>query len=313
MFTFTHTADPTPFARGGVYALGNFDGVHRGHQALIKATLDYARYHEIPARVLTFEPHPRSLFAPDLPPFRLTPDSAKKRLLREMGIDNVITMTFDNAFASLSAQAFAQDLLRDEMGAVHLVAGFDFVFGHRRAGNIAVLRSLLMMDKIEITEVAPLRDGLGEIISATRLRTLLQEGDVAAANLLLGRPWAIEGVVVQGALRGRTINFPTANVALGDYVRPRFGVYAIRARRVGSEEYFPGIANIGVRPTVEKKGAELLEFHLFDVHADLYGQDWEVELHHFIRPEATFPDLQVLRAQIVTDVARAKSLLFRAG
>ncbi len=302
-----HEADPVDL-KGGVLALGNFDGVHRGHQALIKAALDSARRREMRVRVLTFEPHPRSVFAPENPPFRLTPAKEKNRLLMAQGIDGVETLPFSLAFSEMPASVFVETILLQRFGAEHLVAGFDFTFGHRRSGDMASLRVALAPHKIEVTEIAPLRDQSGTIISSSRIRNLLQKGDVQAVQPLLGRPWAIAGRVIQGAQRGRTLDFPTANVELGDYLRPHYGAYAVLARRRGDTTFLPGIANIGVRPTVEE-GHEILEFHLFNIHADLYGQEWEVELHHFLRPERVFSSLSALREQIVADVLRARALL----
>lgn len=294
--------------RGGVLALGNFDGVHRGHQALIKAALGCARRRDMRVRVLTFEPHPRSVFAPENPPFRLTPAKEKNRFLMALGIDSVETLAFSLAFSEMSAAMFVEQILLGQYGAEHIVAGFDFAFGHRRGGDMASLRAALAPHKVEATEIAPLRDQNGAIISSSRIRTLLQTGDVQAAQPLLGRPWSIAGRVIQGVQRGRTLDFPTANIDLGDYLRPHYGAYAVLARRKGETTFLPGVANIGIRPTVEE-GHEVLEFHLFNIHADLYGQEWEVELHHFLRPERAFPSLAALREQIVADVLRARALL----
>lgn len=294
--------------KGGVLALGNFDGVHRGHQALIKTAQDIAARHEWPLRVLTFEPHPRSVFAPDDPPFRLTSARDKERFLRAQGVHGVETIPFTAAFARVSAQEFVDRYLLEAYGAQHLVAGFDFAFGHRRSGDVRLLRAILAAHKVEVTELAPLRDAQGEIISSSRVRKLLQTGDVRGVIPLLNRPWSLSGKIVQGAQRGRTLDFPTANVELGEIVRPHFGVYAILARRLDDNTFLPGVANIGVRPTVEE-GHEIMEFHLFNIHANLYGQEWEVELHHFLRPERAFPNLSALREQIVADVLHARALL----
>ena len=304
----SEVAHQTMALQGGVIALGNFDGVHRGHQSLIKAAVDEGMRQQIPARVLTFEPHPRSVIKPDAPPFRLVSKRAKLKLLYDLGIDEVIVLPFNAAIRELSAQDFVQQLLIGKYGAQHVVAGFDFVFGHERGGNMLNLRGWLSPHNIEVTEVVPFRDAQGEIISSTRIRQALQAGDLATANRILGRPWSIEGAIAQGSGRGRDFGYPTANMALGDYQRSRYGVYAIMARRIGSSASVAGVANIGVRPTLDGT-REWLEFHLFNFQQDIYGQEWEVELHHFLRPEQAFTDIAALQAQIAKDVFQAKTLL----
>ncbi|HUY67816.1 MAG TPA: bifunctional riboflavin kinase/FAD synthetase [Alphaproteobacteria bacterium] len=300
-------AAPLP-AKGGVFALGNFDGVHQGHQAVVKTAIDRARGMGLPARVLTFEPHPRSVLKPGIAPFRLTPAPAKERILHGLGVDDVIVHPFTPEFSRLSAPDFVQRILIEECGAQHVVAGFDFVFGHKRGGDMPKLRAWLAPHSVGVTEVAPFRDGRGEMMSSTRAREALQAGDPHTAAHILGRPWAIAGVIEKGDQRGRELGAATANIALGEYLRPKFGVYAVMAGRVGAGARLPGVANIGVRPTVGG-AAEMLEFHLFDFHDDLYGQEWEVELIDFLRPEQAFPDLAALRAQIARDLETARARL----
>ncbi|MDD3289041.1 MAG: bifunctional riboflavin kinase/FAD synthetase [Alphaproteobacteria bacterium] len=295
--------------RGGVLALGNFDGVHRGHHAVIKAALDQARrLGGVPTVVLTLEPHSRSVFEPNRPPFRLTPANVKIRLLRKLGVDDVVVMDFTPEFSRMKAADFINDILVKQYAAKHVVAGFDFVFGHQRVGNMQRLRNGMAPHGIEVTEVMPCRDSQGEVMSSSRVRLALQQGDLSTARHILGRPWSISGIVEKGRQRGRTVGFPTANVDLGEYIRPKFGVYAVYARRVGSSKVFPGIANIGVRPTVGED-TELMEFYLFDFYSNIYDQEWEVELIDFLRPERTFPDLQALQAQIMSDTEAAKATL----
>ncbi len=294
--------------KGGVFALGNFDGVHRGHQVVISAALDKARNMGVTANVLTFEPHPRSLFQPNTAPFRLTPAQVKIRLLQGLAIAEVNVIPFTPTFSQLSASAFVEEILVHTYGVQHIVAGFDFVFGFKRAGNMENLRSWLSPHNVGVTEVAPFRDAEGEIMSSSRARQALQEGNLRAAEHVLGRSWSIAGIVQKGAQRGRELGFPTANIGLGDYLRPKFGVYAILAARVGKSEKWRGVANIGVRPTVDGK-EELLEFHLFDFQEEIYGQEWEVVLLHFLRPERSFSDIDALRAQIISDVMAAKAML----
>ncbi len=297
--------------KGGVLALGNFDGVHRGHQEVISTAIDVARRYGIPARVLTLEPHPRSLLTPQNKPFRLTPVSVKNRMLQAMGIDEVITLNFSPEFANKPAHEFVEEILVQHYHAKHIVAGAYFVFGHKRAGTMKHMREWLEPYGIGVTEVQPLTDERGEPISSSRLRVAIQKGDFDLARNLLGRPWSITGIVVEGAKRGRVLGFPTANIELGDYVRPPFGVYAIKARRIVSQKIWPGVANIGTRPTVGSV-REMLEFHLFNTPGELYDQEWEVELHKFMRPEKTFPNLEELQKQVLEDISQAKTLLLTA-
>jgi riboflavin kinase / FMN adenylyltransferase len=298
----------SPVLKGGVFALGNFDGVHRGHQAVVKTAVQKARGMGIPARVLTLEPHPRSVLKPTIAPFRLTPEAAKVRLLRSLGVEDVIVQRFSNEFSQLSASDFVQRILIDTYGAEHIMAGFDFVFGHDRVGNMQNLRTWLAPHNIGVTEVTPFRDAHGVIMSSSRTREALQAGDLETATHILGRPWSIAGIIERGAQRGRELSVPTANIALGEYLRPKFGVYAVHAGRVGTSLTLQGVANIGVRPTIDGK-TELLEFHLFNFHGEIYAQEWEVELIHFIRPERTFPDTEALRQQVMLDIDEAKTRL----
>ncbi|MDE1900238.1 MAG: bifunctional riboflavin kinase/FAD synthetase [Alphaproteobacteria bacterium] len=296
---------PSSVARGGVFALGNFDGVHRGHRAVLDAAIERARSLHVPARVLTFEPHPRALFWLDHAPFRLTPQAAKERLLKECGIDEVVVLPFSLDVAQMPPQDFAVRVLHETLGARHVVAGYDFTFGYKRGGDMARLGAWLKPYDVGVTDIAAQGAPDGEVFSSTRIRAHLQQGEVEQAAAMLGHVWAIEGVVTQGAQRGRTIGVPTANIALGDYLRPRFGVYAVRAGRAGEEMSYKGVANIGVRPTVGGVG-ENLEAHLFDFDGDIYGQVWQFALTRFIRPEMKFDGIDALKAQILRDIDAAK-------
>ncbi len=298
-------SDTVSGLKGGVFALGNFDGVHRGHQAVIKTAVEKANGMGVPARVITLEPHPRSVFKPDMLPFRLTPGPAKVRLMCALGIEDVIVLPFTKEFSLLPAQNFVRDILMEEYGAQHIVAGFDFVFGHERSGTMQTLRNWLGPHGVGVTEVTPFRDEQGEVMSSSRTREALQAGDLRTAEHILGRPWSIAGVVEHGAQIGRGLSVPTANIALGEYLRPKFGVYAVNAGPVGGPLKHQAVANIGVRPTVDGK-TEMLEFHMFDFEGDIYGQEWEVELIDFIRPERAFPDTDALRQQIMQDIETAK-------
>ena len=290
---------------GGVVALGNFDGVHRGHQALIARAQAEARTLEAPLVVLTFEPHPRHYFVPDTGPFRLTLPPAKVRLLAECGVQAVLAQRFDPGFAAITAQAFVDNVLLQGMGARHVVCGYDFTFGARRSGNVERLREMAAERALGVTVLDPVMHE-GEIYSSTRIREALRAGWASEASELLGHHWEIEGAVEKGDQRGRTIGFPTANVALGEHLRPRFGVYAVRALVDGG--WRNGVANLGKRPTVGKL-QENFEVHLFDFSGDIYGQVLRVQLVDFIRPEMKFSGLDALKAQIAADGEAARRLL----
>src|SRR4051812_1436927 len=292
---------------GGAVALGNFDGVHRGHQVLIGHAAEQARALDAPLVALTFEPHPRRFFVPDTGPFRLTLPPAKVRLLEECGVQAVLAQGFDPAFAAISAQAFVDNVLLQGMGARHVVCGYDFTFGARRSGNVERLRELAAERALGVTVLDPVMHE-GEIYSSTRIREALRAGWASEASELLGHHWEIEGVVEKGDQRGRTIGFPTANVALGEHLRPRFGVYAVRALVDGT--WRNSVANLGKRPTVGKL-QENFEVHLFDFAGDLYGQTLRVSLIDFIRPEMKFAGLDALKAQIAADAQAARTILER--
>jgi len=290
---------------GGVIAMGNFDGVHRGHQTLLAEAKEQARALEAPLVVLTFEPHPRQFFVADTGPFRLTLPPAKVRLLAGQGVQAVLAQRFDPAFAAIGAQAFIDNVLLQGMGARHVVCGYDFTFGARRGGNVERLREMAAERAFGVSVLDPVTHE-GEIYSSTRIREALRAGWASEASDLLGHHWEIEGVVEQGDKRGRTIGFPTANVALGEHLRPRFGVYAVRALVGG--EWLNGVANLGKRPTVGKL-QENFEVHLFDFAGDLYGQVLRVAIVDFIRPEMKFSGLDALKGQIAADASAARAIL----
>lgn len=294
--------------RGGVLALGNFDGVHRGHQAVVRSAVEKARGRGVPALVLTFEPHPRSVLKPNIAHFRLTPAPVKERLLRSLGVDAVITLPFTPEFSTLSAQDFVQKILIERLGVSHIVAGFDYVFGHKRGGTMPLLRQWLAPHAVGVTEVTPFRDSSGMVMSSSRTRELLQQADLKTAAHILGRPWSISGVVEHGAKRGGSIGVPTANIDLDNFLRPKFGVYAVTVRRMKDGKLWQGVANIGTRPTVDGT-TEKLEVHLFNFNGDLYGEELEVTLVDFIRPERAFDSLETLKMQISEDIATAKTKL----
>ncbi len=296
--------------RGAVVAVGNFDGVHRGHQAVIAAAAAEARRLGAPLAVLTFEPHPREVFQPGAAPFRLTPFRSKTRFLAALGVDLLFTLHFDKGFAARSAEAFVEDILVSGLAVRHAVIGYDFVFGNRRRGTPTLLREMGARHGFGVSVVEPVAGAGGVAYSSTRIRDHLAAGRPAEAAELLGRFWEIEGRVDHGDERGRTIGFPTANIALADYLRPAAGVYAVRIGIIDGDatQWHNGAANIGWRPTVG--GTDLrLEAHLFDFSGDLYGRHLRVALVDHLRPEQKFSGLDALKAQIAEDCRRAREVL----
>ena len=291
--------------RGAAVALGNFDGVHLGHAHVLRAA--HGARPGAKLAVLSFEPHPRELFRPDDPAFRLTLSAERAEALAALGVQIVYEMPFDRAFSWLSAEEFVDDVLHRGVGAAHLACGPDFAFGHRRGGDVGFLAKRVEALGIGLTVVPPLADAQGPI-SSTRIRRLLQDGYPERAAAELGRPWAVRGPVTHGDKRGRTIGFPTANVPLGRHLEPARGVYAVRAR-LPDGSTVPGVANIGRRPTVNEGTESRVEAHLFDFEGDLYGQEIAVGLHAFLRAERKFASFDDLRAQIVADAEQARALL----
>ena len=292
--------------RGGIVALGNFDGFHKGHQAVVGRAIERARAEGRPALVATFEPHPMRYFRPDSPPFRLTSPEQRARLIEAAGVDGLFVFQFDADFASLTAPEFVTDWLVRRLGVGGVVTGQDFTFGKARGGDVALLRMLGQANRISVDAVAPVADE-GGTVSSTRIREALRQGDCDTAARLLTRPFTIEGLVEHGDKRGRELGYPTANLSLWRYVRPRFGIYAVRGRLPGGE-IRGGAASLGVRPMFDPP-KELLEPYFFDFDGDLYGQSIEVELVAFLRDEAKFDSLDALKAQMAADVARARGLL----
>ena len=291
-------------------AIGNFDGVHLGHQAVIAAAKQAAQAAGAPFAVLTFEPHPRSIFQPGAPPFRLTPFRAKSRVLESLGVDLLFTLHFDLEFAQKSAEEFIAEALVAGLGVGHVVVGYDFVFGNRRRGTPELLQTEGQRQGFGISVVAPVAGPGGIVYSSTQIREHLGAGRPREAAALLGRPWEIEGRVETGDKLGRTIGFPTANIALADYLRPAAGVYAVRAavEAGAATRWFDGAANLGWRPTVG--GTDLrLEAHLFDFAGDLYGQHLRVAFIERLRAEQRFAGLDALKAQIAADCEKARALL----
>ncbi len=292
-----------PKYRGGIVALGNFDGFHAGHQAVVGRAVALARANGVPALVATFDPHPVRYFKPDTPPFRLTSLDQRERLFAQAGADAMIVFPFNAALAALSAEEFAAQRLAGIGG---VVTGEDFTFGNRKSGNVLVLAELGARYGFFSEAVGAIGQG-DAVISSSRIRRALQAGDCATATQLLTRPFTIAGVVQHGDKRGRTIGYPTANIDMGSYLRPRYGIYAVRVR-LPDGRLINGAANLGIRPSFDPP-KELLEAYLFDFDASLYDQIIEVELHAFLRPEAKFDSLEALSAQMDQDCSAAKRLL----
>jgi riboflavin kinase/FMN adenylyltransferase len=300
---------PLPDAlKGGVVAIGNFDGVHRGHRSVLERALSLAQAQGVPALVLTFEPHPRTVFQPDRPVYRLTPAPLKARLLEAMGFRSVIEYPFDKEFSQRTAEEFVQSILVQWLGASAVVTGFDFHFGRGREGGPAYLMAAGERHGFAVTLVDAFRDESAEVVSSSRIRDLLAEGDVAASAGLLGYRYTVEAEVIGGEKLGRQLGFPTANMQLPPEVELRPGIYAVRFRTQDGKLY-DGVASYGRRPTVTENGAPLLETYVFDFSGDLYGQTCSVSFFGHLRDELKFDGLDPLVAQIKRDEEEARALL----
>jgi riboflavin kinase/FMN adenylyltransferase len=300
--------DPMPESlRGAIIALGNFDGFHRGHQAVAGEAIRWAQGLGRPSIIATFDPHPVRFFRPDVPPFRLTTLEQRQELYLAAGATAMLVFHFDAELAGTSAEDFIQRILIDRFGAHGVVTGGDFTFGKGAKGNVDLLRTLggelgLQSRVVEAVEAE------GEVVSSSRIRQALRDGDPQEAARLLTRPFAIRGIVEHGDKRGRTIGYPTANLGVENYLRPKYGIYAVTGRILATGEVLQGAANIGIRPQFEPP-KELLEPFFFDFSGDVYGQEIEVAFHHYLRGEAKFDSLEALVAQMDKDCAEARRLL----
>ena len=316
-----HFEDVPSELRGSVVAIGNFDGVHRGHRALIAEARRQAESRKVPLAVLSFEPHPQEFFralrqeggpspaSPDC--FRLTPLRPKARLLADLGVDVLFALPFDADMARRSPQDFVENILVRELGISGVVVGHDFEFGQKRAGNLATLRELGAVHGFSVTAFDTVTASGDDKISSTLIRQLLKQAKPEEAARLLGHPWTIEARVEHGDARGRTMGFPTANMHLHHCLAPAYGVYAVRVAILEGDHAVSrhdGVANFGIRPMYQVN-VPLLETHLFDFDGDLYGKYLSVELIRYIRPEAKFPSLDDLIAQIRADAAKARGIL----
>ena len=292
--------------KGSIVALGNFDGFHLGHQAVVGRAVQRAFHERRPAIVATFDPHPVTYFKPDVPPFRLTTLDQREHLFANAGADAMLVFEFNEKLRETSAEEFVSWLLAGKIGAAGVVTGDDFSFGKGRGGNVETLKTLGGYSGIIAESVAPvLVDGVR--VSSGKVREALIAGDVGHATHLLSRDFTIEGMVQRGDQRGRELGYPTANLALGDYQRPKYGIYAVRVTLDDGSEY-PGVASLGVRPTFDPP-QELLEAHLFGFDGDLYGRKVEVALHEYIREEKKFDGIEPLITHMKEDEAQARKLL----
>jgi riboflavin kinase / FMN adenylyltransferase len=301
-------ADVPAALAGGIAAIGNFDGVHRGHQVVMAAAVARARALDRAALALTFEPHPRTFFRPQEPLFRLTDDAARLRLLAASGLDGALVLTFDAAFAALGAEEFVRTILVERLAIAGAVIGYNFHFGRGRAGSPAFLQEQGARHGFAVEVLPPLQHQ-GRPVSSSAIRIALAEGRVAEATELLGHPWFVTGTVLHGEKRGRDLGFPTANIRLDPACGLRHGIYAVRVGH-GLERH-EGVASFGRRPTFDN-GAPLLEVFLFDFAGDLYGETLDVAFVDWIRPEARFDSAEGLVRQMDEDAARARIALARA-
>lgn len=297
-----------PGDRGAAVAMGSFDGVHRGHQQVIALAAKAAGALKAPLGVITFDPHPRVYFRPDEPAFRLMKPDQQARALEALGVDMLYVLPMDAEVAGMTDREFAEQVLHRGIGARHVAVGFDNSFGKGRTGSPATMRVYGEEMGFGVSVADPVGDGDGRKFSSTDVRDALRDGRPEIAAEILGRPFAIEGPVQRGRQLGRKLGFPTANVALDDYVTPRFGVYATRTRLPDGREV-PGVANIGINPTVDGITRPLLEVWLFDFDEDLYDQVIETDLITFLRPEEKFPSLEVMTRQVMADAEAARALL----
>lgn len=310
-FQIVRSLDAFPVGlAGGVVAIGNFDGVHRGHQAVLNAALALGQAGGKPIYAMTFEPHPRTVFTPDTPVFRLTPSPVKALVIAALGLDGMLEIPFDRDFAGLSASEFVTGILIDKLQIAHAVTGYDFHFGAKRAGSPAFLQQSGTEHGFGVTVVEAFADENAEPISSSRIRASLRDGEVAEAGGLLGYRWVVAGRIVHGEKRGRDLGYPTANIRLQENCELRHGIYSVRMTVDG--QTLDGVANYGRRPTFDN-GPPLLEVFVFDFDGDLYEKSTAVTFVSFLRPEAKFESVDALIAQMDIDSAEARAALQAAG
>ncbi len=305
---FQNYDDIAASRQGAVIALGNFDGIHRGHQAVINVAKDEALKSGKALGLAMFNPHPTRYFKPDLPPFLLMNRKVRAEVLAGMGVDYCYEIPFDDALRNMDDVEFVELVLHQGLGISHVVVGDDFGYGKKRCGDIETLKTHCAARGIGVTPVKPV--GLHKLYGkygSTEIRDALKNGNVFHAAHMLSRPWQVSGIVDKGAQRGRTIGFPTANVAFGEFIRPKHGVYCVEVRLEGESDWLPAVANTGTRPTVGGEEARI-EAHIFDFDRDIYGQSVDVRFRSFIREEMKFDSFDMLKAQIAKDADGARAV-----
>ena len=309
MQVFKTFRDLPPAARGAVVIIGNFDGVHSGHRTLIDLAREKARALNVPVAVLTFEPHPRALFRPDDPVFRITPEAVKQRQLAAAGVDILYSIKFDWDFASLTPPQFIDQVLKSGLAPAHIIVGQDFCFGQLRKGTTDTLKQ----SGLPVTAIDKVVDEDGDDVSSSAIRQELRFGNIEAANALLGWDWEMEGIVVTGDKRGRELGYPTANVPLGETLHPAYGIYASLVKIVEDgpdSPWLPAATNIGIRPMFELQVGQI-ESYIFDFDRDIYGQTMRIKPVKRLRGEAKFESLDALITQIDLDCVQARQILFK--
>lgn len=304
MKQFDTYSDLPSDVKGNVVVIGNFDGLHKGHQAILKTARSKAEDLQCDLIVLTFDPHPRQVFAPDTPGFRLSDKILKADALENHGVDCVISLTFDHAFSQKTAEAFIKDVLVDGLAAKHIVVGDDFIFGYQRGGNIDTLKT---NDHFDITAHGQILNESQAVYGSSLIRQAIRRGDMLTAANHLGYPWVMRSTVIHGDKRGREMGWPTANMRMDDFIHPAYGIYAVRVTCEDGQTH-NGVANFGVRPMFAVK-EPLLEAHLFDFNGDLYNQILQIEFIRYLRGEMKFDSLEALIEQIEKDAANAKKVL----
>jgi len=298
--------------RQAVLAIGNFDGVHLGHQAVLKQTEHLAKTTGKPFGVVVFEPHPRTFFQPENPVFRLTPLDVKARLMEKMGLDVLSVLTFDANLAAMSAHDFIENILVGQHGISHIVCGYDFRFGHKRAGDVNLLKQMGEVFDFGVTVIDPVmmhKDASNDVpYSSSTIRDKLRHGEMRQAANLLGYWWHLRGPVIEGDKRGRELGYPTANIFIDQGGWPKLGIYVVRVKIDAENQLRPGVAYIGSRPTFHKQGV-VLEVHLFDFDDDLYGKTLKVELIECLRADTAFETTQKLITQMDEDSLKARRIL----
>jgi riboflavin kinase/FMN adenylyltransferase len=292
----------------GVVAIGNFDGVHLGHQALLKRERALADEKNMPLLALTFSPHPRRFFQADQPPFLLSDSILRRDYLEQAGVDAVVELTFDGVLARTSAEDFIREILVNALQAKHIVVGENFQFGAGRTGDVKLLKEMGKKHGFEVTALPLMKDIDGKRLSSEQVRAAIRNGHMATAEQLLGRPWQTRGEVIRGDQRGRQWGFPTANMVLQEFLAPKYGVYSARVQVEPEGQWFNAVMNFGIRPNFILP-FPLLEAHIFDFADNLYGKTLRVEWRDFMRPEKRFASTDLLKKQIAEDVKRARELL----